>query len=193
MNVVLKEWRKDQKALTREILERIDIAAFSFAVSGRNKGCTLDSLNGSFGYVKLQDALDENWKIYDFTTDKLLGAYGSIDNLIENGVYTESFPEYDPLVIDFFYTAASDFWTDYNYYPGKSQKMLQNEDFIKTASLQNIKTMLTYCVRGERFSDGHWGAMIKKGYIKQLFERLIQIQFENPEINYGPDNEDLFE
>ena len=84
MNVVLKEWREDQKTLTRPILERIDIAAFSFAVSGKNKGCTLDSLAGSYGYVKLQDALDENWRVYDFTTDDLLGAYELIDNLIEN-------------------------------------------------------------------------------------------------------------
>ena len=85
MNVVLKEWREDQKTLTRQILERIDIAAFSFAVSGRNKGCTLDSLSGSYGYVKLQDALDENWKVYNYKTDELLGAYGSIDNLIAGG------------------------------------------------------------------------------------------------------------
>ena len=85
MNIVLKEWREDQKALTRQILERIDIAAFSFAVSGKNKGCTLDNLTGSFGYVKLQDALDENWKVYDYKTDKLLEAYETIDNLIAGG------------------------------------------------------------------------------------------------------------
>ena len=85
MNVVLKEWREDQKALTRQILDRIDIAAFSFAVSGKNKGCTLDSLNGSYGYVKLQDALDENWSVYDYATDELLGEYESIDNLITGG------------------------------------------------------------------------------------------------------------
>ena len=72
------------KTLTRQILERIDIAAFSFSVSGKNKGCTLDSLTGSYGYVKLQDALDENWKVYNFKTDELLGAYESIDNLIKD-------------------------------------------------------------------------------------------------------------
>ncbi|MFN8413162.1 MAG: DUF6508 domain-containing protein [Anaerolineales bacterium] len=35
--------------------------------------------------------------------------------------------------------------------------------------------MLTFCVRGERFSDGHWGAMIEEGYIRRLLERLIEI------------------
>jgi len=85
MNMTLKEWREDQTILTKEILERIDIAAFSFALSGKNKGCTLDNLTGSFGYVKLQDALDENWKVYDYKTDKLLEAYETIDNLIAGG------------------------------------------------------------------------------------------------------------
>jgi hypothetical protein len=85
MNIALKEWREDQKNLTRQILERIDIAAFSFSVSGANKGCTLDSITGSYGYIKLQDALDENWRIYDYSSDKLLGFYETIDNLIEDG------------------------------------------------------------------------------------------------------------
>ena len=36
----LTEWRKDQKELTRGILDRVDIVAFSFDCSGVNKGCT---------------------------------------------------------------------------------------------------------------------------------------------------------
>ena len=36
-----KEWSKDQKELTRDILERIDVVAFSFDISGKNKGCTI--------------------------------------------------------------------------------------------------------------------------------------------------------
>jgi hypothetical protein len=36
--------------------------------------------------------------------------------------------------------------------------------------------MLTYCVRGERFSDGHWGAMIEAGYVRRLLERLAELR-----------------
>ena len=36
--------------------------------------------------------------------------------------------------------------------------------------------MLTFCVRGERFSDGHWAEMIEVGYIGFLLERLIVLQ-----------------
>ena len=38
--------------------------------------------------------------------------------------------------------------------------------------------MLTFCVRGECFSDGHWAEMIEKGYIRRLLERLNVIQSE---------------
>ena len=58
-------WREDQKELTREILESVDVIAFSFDFSGVNKGCTLDDLDGRYGYISTQDALDYNWRIYD--------------------------------------------------------------------------------------------------------------------------------
>jgi hypothetical protein len=56
--------------------------------------------------------------------------------------------------------------------------MLRDEKLVKTASLAQIKTMLTFCVRGERFSDGHWGEMIEKGYIRKLLGRLNDIKSE---------------
>ena len=52
---------------------------------------------------------------------------------------------------------------------------------MRTASLAQIKTMLTFCVRGERFSDGHWGAMIAKVHIRRLLERLNEIKDEMPD------------
>lgn len=79
------EWSKDQKELTRDILERVDIVAFSFDTSGVNKGCTLNHLDGRYGYINLQDALSYNWRIFDYKTDKLLGTYDSIDDVIEGG------------------------------------------------------------------------------------------------------------
>ncbi|MBK5201394.1 MAG: hypothetical protein JJE21_07650 [Spirochaetaceae bacterium] len=79
------EWREDQKELTRDILERVDIVAFTFDCSGKNKGCTLNHLDGSYGYIKLNDALMNNWNIYDYETDILIRSYVSIDDVINNG------------------------------------------------------------------------------------------------------------
>jgi hypothetical protein len=56
--------------------------------------------------------------------------------------------------------------------------MLRDENIVKTASLEQIQTMLTFCIRGERFSDGHWGEMIERGYVRQLLERLNEIKAE---------------
>ena len=84
-------------------------------------------------------------------------------------------PEYDRLVYDFIEVAGSEFWAIKRYDPKVIIHMLNNEDYIKSADLQNIKNMLAFCVRGERFTPGHWASMITEGYIKQILERLGQI------------------
>ena len=93
----------------------------------------------------------------------------------EDGTYTMPYPDYDPLVEEFYRAISGGDWLDYQYKPERAYEMLKDENFIKTASLSQIKTMLTFCVRGERFSDGHWAEMIEKGYIRRLMERLIAI------------------
>ena len=79
---------------------------------------------------------------------------------------------------EFFRPVASGGWLDYEYDPEQAYQMLKDENLIKTASLSQIKAMLTFCVRGERFSDGHWGQMIENGYIRRLLGRLNKIKSE---------------
>jgi hypothetical protein len=61
---------------------------------------------------------------------------------------------------------------DYGYRPEDTARMLKDEAFVQSASLMQIKTMLTFCVRGERFSDGHWAEMIENGSIRRILERV---------------------
>jgi hypothetical protein len=96
----------------------------------------------------------------------------------EDGSFTSPYPNYNPLVEEFFTTVAKDGWLDHEYNPEQAYEMLQDENLIKSASLDQIKTMLTFCARGERFSDGHWGEMIEKGYMRRLLERLEKIKSE---------------
>ena len=49
---------------------------------------------------------------------------------------------------------------------------LINNDNIKNASLEEIKGLLTFCIRGERFSSGHIAHMIEKKVIKRILNRL---------------------
>lgn len=94
---------------------------------------------------------------------------------LPDGSTSMPWPEYDPLVEEFTRAVASGGWLDYAYRPEEAHQMFADEDFIKTAALPQIKTMLTYFVRGERFSDGHWAAMITGGHIRRLLERLAEL------------------
>jgi hypothetical protein len=94
---------------------------------------------------------------------------------LKNGSFTLPYPKYDPLVDEFFGHVSADGWLDYGYNPEEAYRILQDENAVRRASLEQIKSMLTFCVRGERFSDGHWGEMIEQGYIRRILERLIEI------------------
>ncbi len=94
----------------------------------------------------------------------------------ENGVITIPWPEYEKIVEEFFRVASRDFWIDYAYRSEDAGRMIENDDFIKAADLAQVKTMLTFCVRGERFCDGHWGAMIERGHIRRLLQRLAELR-----------------
>jgi len=96
---------------------------------------------------------------------------------LKDDSFTLPYPNYNPLVEEFFEHVSSS-WLDYEYNPEQAYQMLKDEQAVRTASLAQIKTMLTFCVRGERFSDGHWAAMIEKGYIRRLLERLNEIKSE---------------
>ena len=96
----------------------------------------------------------------------------------KDGSFTMPYPNYDPLVEEFFRQVSGGGWLDYEYNPEQAYQMLKDENAIKTASLSQIQTMLTFCIRGERFSDGHWAQMIEEGYIRRLLERLNVIKVE---------------
>jgi hypothetical protein len=95
---------------------------------------------------------------------------------LKDGSFTLPYPSYNALVEEFFNHVSADGWLDYEYDPGKAYEMLSDENAVRKASLEQIQSMLTFCVRGERFSDGHWGVMIEKGYIRRLLERLNEIK-----------------
>ena len=85
-------------------------------------------------------------------------------------------PVYDEIVKAFFEEASKDCWMDVDYVPIEAGRMLEDEARVRVATMDEIRTMLTYCVRGERFSEGHWGAMIEGGHVQRLLERLAEIQ-----------------
>jgi hypothetical protein len=89
-----------------------------------------------------------------------------------DGATTTYYPVYCEDVLAFYRLAGQPWWSDYGYEPRRAAQMLSDEDGIARATLDEIKTMLTYCVRGERFGDGHWAAMLESGKIAAILRRL---------------------
>ncbi len=93
----------------------------------------------------------------------------------EDGAITMPFPEYDPLVEEFVRAVTSTLGLDTGYSPEQASTLLEQPNGIEMATLEQIRTMLTFFVRWERFSDGHWGGMIERGYIRRILDRLARI------------------
>ena len=80
----------------------------------------------------------------------------------------------------FFRLAGQPWWSDYGYDPAGAAKMLGDDEFIRGCTLDDVRTMLTFCVRGERFCDGHWGNVLKTGRVAALLRRLAVLRAALP-------------
>jgi len=89
-------------------------------------------------------------------------------------------PVYPPAVQEFFAVASQPCWNDSGYDPETAGSLLRDDRAVARASLAEIKTMLTFCVRGERFCDGHWASMIQEGRIGAILRRLQPLRDELP-------------
>lgn len=97
---------------------------------------------------------------------------------VESGVFQIPYPKYSEDVMKFFRLAKQPCWRDKNYLSNGSREMLQDENLIKNATIENIKTMLTFCVRGERFCDGLRADMLENGKIIAILKRLEMLSKE---------------
>lgn len=94
----------------------------------------------------------------------------------ENGVIAMGYPVYEDLIREFFDVAAKGCWCHPDYLSMDAGEMLRDKSAMRIADIHQIKAMLTWCVRGERFCGGHWEAMIEEGHIRRLLERLVELR-----------------
>ena len=95
-------------------------------------------------------------------------------NKTDEGVFI--MPEYEEVVYQFFRAAARECWADYSYTSKNIGEVIREPQRVARATLEEIKTMLTWCVRGERFCDGHWGGVIEGGYVRNVLLRLRELR-----------------
>lgn len=82
--------------------------------------------------------------------------------------FTLPYPMYQTEVEQFFELASQEQWCDYHYNITLITDKIKAIKTLESATIPEIKSMLTFCVRGERFSDGHQAAMIEQGVITKL-------------------------
>ena len=77
---------EDMRAVTRDILERVDVVAFTVDFSGINKGCNMINIHSkNHGYIAMKDALAYRWRVFDKSTDDLLGTFETIEDVMDAG------------------------------------------------------------------------------------------------------------
>jgi len=89
-----------------------------------------------------------------------------------DGSMTAAYPVYADDVKAFFQYAGQPHWSDYDYAHKPASDWLNDDAFIAQASLDQIKTMLTYMLRSERFCDGCWASFLKRGRVQAVLRRL---------------------
>ncbi|KAA8695894.1 Uncharacterized protein ALO80_03384 [Pseudomonas caricapapayae] len=85
-------------------------------------------------------------------------------------------PDYFPVVEAFYRAVANECWCDIDYLNHGAADMLEDDTYIAQANLADMQTLLTYCIRGERFCDGHHGSMIEKDYVLKILRRLAVLR-----------------
>ena len=93
----------------------------------------------------------------------------------EDGVLIIHPPKYSEAVQSFMETIVNRGWMG-SYDPTEVTNMLADEAAVGKAKLPEIRRMLTAVVRGERFCDGWWANVIESGQVRQLLERLAEIE-----------------
>ncbi|HZP81518.1 MAG TPA: DUF6508 domain-containing protein [Chthonomonadaceae bacterium] len=110
---------------------------------------------------------------------------------LDNGAIQWSYPIYDESVSNFFHCAGHSYWSDCRYKPEEAERMLKDKELICTATIGQFRTMLTYCVRGERFCEGHWATMLENGKVQALLYRLQQMKTTWRDNKVMPSQRDL--
>ncbi len=70
-------WSKERTDQTRELLEDVPMEYFAMQIAGKFNGCIMENLEGKYGYLKIEDALESHFVFYDMDTNELLADFGS--------------------------------------------------------------------------------------------------------------------
>ena len=91
------------------------------------------------------------------------------------GVFQMSYPKYCEEIQRFIELAHDPAIVDRDYVDKSVGSRFGRVGFIEQASLDEVKSMLTFMVRGERFCDGHIAGLFDEGHVVAVLQRLRQL------------------
>lgn len=86
------------------------------------------------------------------------------------------YPVYTVQLENFFSLLSDQAWCLADYDPVLISEQIGDESYIEAADWERIKGMCTYCFRGEKFCDGHWGSLVEGGVIAALVNRIAELE-----------------
>lgn len=107
-------------------------------------------------------------------TDKFIEENGGGEKLDENTIsapfviYTKDVNEFINLV--------QNCWTDFNYFKNIDRDNIYDDDFVQKSNIIDIKSMLTYIIRNERFCDGCLEEYFRDNRINLILKRLLVLR-----------------
>lgn len=125
----------------------------------------VEAIDVLLAYLPLLE--DPKFRIYENEPDRMPG---------ETNVIRIDGPSYSPPVSEFLRAAAAPAWNNTDYQRKNAGEMLVDPRNVAVASLQDIRALLTFCVRAERFCEGSWGERIESGSILSILRRLKELR-----------------
>ena len=80
--------------------------------------------------------------------------------------------QYRKDVREFFALLQEREWDYLDYLSPEIREFVKYPDKIQFATLKQIKGILTYCLKGERYVEGHRNVMLKRGVVQEALRRL---------------------
>lgn len=93
-----------------------------------------------------------------------------------DGSYVLPAPIYQSAFMEFIRAASEDCWMDPEYLSVDVNRLLADPNLLHQADIDQLRAVLTFIVRGERFCDGHWATMVERGHVIRLLQRLKELQ-----------------
>ncbi|MGE3076492.1 MAG: DUF6508 domain-containing protein [Dehalococcoidia bacterium] len=95
-----------------------------------------------------------------------------------DGSRTMPYFDYSPEILAFMRACGENGWIevfDWGAWQPEALRYHESPDRLGGASVEDIRKLLTLHIRKDRFSEGHFAAMVESGHIAAILRRLAEI------------------